>query len=216
MIARLSRWLGFWRALPAVQSDRWVVLDTETSGLDPDRDRLIAIGAIAVDDGGVLPGDSFEVVLQSDTGSSAQNIVLHGIGRGAQANGVPAASALASFRDWAGDAPRIGFHVDFDRVVLARAFAQAGINDLPCPWLDLAPLAAALEPRANRYGAHSLDDWLAAFGIDCTVRHNAAADALATAELLLRLQSMAAKQGARGFGGLARVARQKKWLGTAD
>jgi len=216
MIARLQRWLGFDRARPAIRSDRWVVLDTETSGLDPGRDRLIAIGAIAVDKGGVLPGDSFEVVLQSDAGSSAQNIVLHGIGRGAQANGVPAATALAAFRDWAGEAPRVGFHVDFDRVVLARAFAHAGVDDRDCPWLDLAPLAAALEPHANRYGAHSLDDWLAAFGIECTVRHNAAADALATAELLLRLKSMAAKQGASGFGGLAKVARQKKWLGNAD
>ncbi len=216
MIARLQRWLGLDRVKPDVRSERWVVLDTETSGLDPNRDRLIAIGGVAVDEGGVLPGDSFEVVLRSDAGSSASNIVLHGIGRDAQANGVPAAEALAAFRDWARAAPRIGFHVDFDRIVLARAFAQAGIDDAPRRWLDLAPLAAALEPHAERYGAHSLDDWLAAFGIECTVRHNAAADALATAELLLRLKSMAARQGARGFGALARVARQKKWLGTAD
>ena len=58
-------------------------------------------------------------------------------------------------------------------------------------WLDLAPLAGALVPEAYRYGGRSLDDWLAAFGIECTIRHNAAADALATAELLLRLRSLA-------------------------
>jgi len=216
MMARLRRWLGLDRPQRGARSQRWIVLDTETSGLDPDRDRLIAIGGVAVDEGGALPGDSFEVVLRSDTGSSASNIVLHGIGRGAQANGVPAAEALAAFRDWARDAPRVGFHVDFDRIALARAFAQAGIADAPCEWLDLAPLAAALEPHAKRYGAHSLDDWLAAYGIECTVRHNAAIDALATAELLLRLRSMAAKQGASGFGALAKVARQKQWLGNAD
>jgi len=216
MIARLVRWLGLDRGEPAVRSDRWVVIDTETSGLDPDRDRLIAIGGVAVDEHGALPGDSFEVVLQSDAGSSEANIMLHGIGRGAQASGVPAAQALAAFRHWAGEAPRVGFHVDFDRIVLERAFAKAGIDDEPRPWLDLAPLAAALEPRAKRYGAHSLDDWLAAFGIECSVRHNAAADAFATAELLLRLKSMASRQGARGFDALATVARQNKWLGDAD
>jgi DNA polymerase III subunit epsilon len=215
MIARLQRWLGLGRE-PLPRGERWVVLDTETSGLDPDRDRLIAIGGVALDRAGLLPGDSFEVVLQSDAGSSDANIMLHGIGRGAQAAGVPAAQALRAFRDWAADAPRVGFHADFDRVVLERAFARAGIDDEPRPWLDLAPLASALEPRARRYGAHSLDDWLAAFGIECTVRHNAAADAFATAELLLRLRSMAAKQGAHGFDALAKVARQNKWLGDAD
>jgi DNA polymerase-3 subunit epsilon len=216
MIARLSRWLGLASGRPAAQSDRWVVLDTETSGLDPDRDGLIAIGAVAVDDGGVLPGDSFEIVLRGERATSASNIMLHGIGRGAQAAGVAPDEALAAFRNWAADAPRVGFHADFDRVVLARAFAQAGLDDASVAWLDLAPLAAALDPEATRRGAHSLDDWLAAFGIECVERHNAAADALATAELLLRLRSMASRQGARGFGALARVARQKKWLGNAD
>ena len=56
-------------------------------------------------------------------------------------------------------------------------------------------------PEAYRYGGRSLDDWLAAFGIECTIRHNAAADALATAELLLRLRSLAGRQGTRGFAG---------------
>jgi DNA polymerase-3 subunit epsilon len=216
MMPRLARWLGLERRSAPVRADRWVVVDTETSGLDPDRDRLIAIGGVAVDEAAVLPGDSFEVVLRSAAGSSASNIMLHGIGRGAQASGVPAAEALAAFRDWAADSPRVGFHADFDRIVLSRAFASAGVDDDPRPWLDLAPLAAALDPTANRYGAHSLDDWLAAFGIECAVRHNAAADSFATAELLLRLRAMAARQGARGFESLVKVARQNKWLGTAD
>ena len=98
----------------------------------------------------------------------------------------------------------------------ARAFARAGhCRPTTAPWLDLAALAAALVPDASRYGDRSLDDWLAAFGIECTIRHNAAADALATAELLLRLRAIAAKQGARGFDALVRAARQQKWLGNA-
>jgi DNA polymerase-3 subunit epsilon len=216
MIERLQRWLGIGRGTTAEPAGRWVVLDTETSGLDPDRDRLIAIGAVAIDDEGVAPGDSFEVVLRSDAASSESNIVVHGIGRGAQAAGVAPAQALAAFRDWASDAPRVAFHAVFDRIVLARAFERAGLADARVPWLDLAPLAAALDPKAKRYGAHSLDDWLAACGIECAVRHNAGADALATAELLLRLKAIAARQRAQGFDALAKVARQHKWLGNGD
>ena len=120
------------------------------------------------------------------------------------------------FGDWCGAAPRVGFHADFDRAVLRKAFTGAGMPPDDATWLDLAPLAAAMSADAYRYGGRSLDDWLAAFGIECATRHNAAADALATAELLLRLRSIAAKQGRIGFDALVRTARQQKWLGNAD
>jgi DNA polymerase-3 subunit epsilon len=213
-LASLRHWLG--RDALATPAGRWVVVDTETSGLDPDHDRLLAIGAVAVDDDGILLDDSFEIVLKGDRLGDAANIVVHGIGHGAQAAGVPARDALDAFRAWAADAPRVGFHTDFDRAVLRVAFAGAGLPADDRPWLDLAPLAGALVPEAYRYGGRSLDDWLAAFGIECTIRHNAASDALATAELLLRLRALAAKQGTRGFAALVKAARAQKWLGTAD
>jgi DNA polymerase-3 subunit epsilon len=213
----LPRWLGGrWGSdAAAAAMGRWIVVDTETSGLDPDSDRLLAIGGVAVDDAGVVPGDSFELVLRGEPAGDASNIVVHGIGHGAQATGTPVAAALDAFAGWAAGAPHVAFHADFDRRALRAAFLGAGRTFDERPWLDLAPLAAALVPEASRYGGRSLDDWLAAFGIECTIRHNAAADALATAELLLRLRALAATQGARGFAALVKAARQQKWLGNA-
>jgi DNA polymerase-3 subunit epsilon len=212
MPAWLQRWFGG-RRKAAAPLGRWIVVDTETSGLDPERDSLLAIGAVAVDDEGIRISDSFEIVLRGDGSGDAANIVVHGIGHGAQAAGVPPALALESFRTWGAEAPLVGFHTDFDRAVLRRACILAGVAPNDAPWLDLAPLAAALVPQAYRYGGRSLDDWLAAFGIECTIRHNAASDALATAELLLRLRVLAEKQGARGYAALLKVGRQQKWLG---
>ena len=191
-----------------------VVVDTETSGLDARHDRLLAIGAIAVDDDGIRLDDSFEIVLQGQPAGSAENIAVHGLGHEAQASGTPAPVALAAFGDWAADAPRVGFHVEFDRAVLHNAHRRAGTPTRDVPWLDLAELAAALSPEASTRGGKSLDDWLAVFGIECASRHNAAADALATAELLLRLRAIAARQGQVGFDALLRTARGRKWLGA--
>ena len=215
-LALLWHWLlrETGRAASGPDLHRWVVVDTETSGLDPQRDRLLAIGGVAVDDGAVVVDDSFEVVVQCDTTSDAKNVAVHGIGQVAQASGVPAVEAIGAFRDWAADAPRVGFHADFDRKVLRTAFASAGIEGDDCPWLDLAPLAAALQPDEQSRRDASLDDWLVAFGIECTFRHNAASDALATAELLLRLRALAAAQGTRGFDALVKASRQQKWLGN--
>lgn len=213
---RMSIWRKVFSREAAAPADvgRWVVVDTETTGLDVARDTLIAIGGVAVDAEGVVPGDSFEVVLRNAEGSDHDNILVHGIGRHAQRTGVPPAEGLAAFAQWVGDAQYTGYHTDFDRAVLMRA---AALTKVPLPeraWLDLAPLAAALAPDKQKKGGGTLDDWLVAFGIECPIRHNAAADALATAELLLHLRARAAKQGSNDFAALLKVAKQQKWLAS--
>lgn len=107
---------------------RWVVLDCESSGLDPERDRLLSIAAVAVHMRGtglhIVPADSFEMVLQQPeqgTPPDKANILVHGIGIGAQRAGVAPAIALQAFRAYANGAPLIGHHVSFDRRLLERA-----------------------------------------------------------------------------------------------
>ena len=195
------------------EDERWVVVDTETAGLDPARDALLAIGAVAVDAAGVRIDDSFEVLVLNLPLAGTGNAENHGIGIDAQSRGLPPAEALREFLAYVDGAPCVAFHAEFDREVLERACAESGLDLRGMRWLDAAALAEALGSGARSGGGRSLDDWLARFGIGVTVRHNAAGDALATAELLLRLRALAATQGVRGFAGLARVAGQGKWLG---
>jgi DNA polymerase-3 subunit epsilon len=193
---------------------RVVVVDTETTGLDAERDALVSIGAVAVDALGILPGDSFEVVVRRDGPVDARNAALHGIGAQAQAAGTPPREALAAFDAYVAGAPRVAFHADFDRRVLRRACGAAGVAFDARPWLDVAFLAASLEPGRWQAGARGLDDWLDAFGIGTEARHSAAGDALATAELFLRLRAKARAHGVVGHGALARAAAQRRWLGA--
>jgi DNA polymerase-3 subunit epsilon len=194
-------------------SARIVVVDTETTGLDAASDALLAIGGVAVDDDGVDPADSFDVVLKRTGPVDPRNAALHGIGARAQSEGTPAGEALDGFTAWAAGARCVAFHAEFDRRVLRRAFASAGLAFDERPWLDLAGLAASLEPARWRGGARSLDDWLAAYAIGTDARHNAAGDALATAELYLRLRAMARVQGLTGYAQLLRASTQRRWLG---
>ena len=93
----MKAWLGrlFGGADPvALRAARWVVVDCETSGLDAARDRLLAVGAVAVRGGHVVLGESYSAVLRQDLESDAANILVHGIGGDAQRNGRPAARVL--------------------------------------------------------------------------------------------------------------------------
>jgi DNA polymerase III subunit epsilon len=209
---RLWHRLGLGAHQPADDGSRWVVLDTETTGLDVRRDRLLSIGAVAVEGDSIRIGDSFEVLLRTEGAGSAQNIVVHGIGHEAQRQGVPAEEALKAFTAFVAEAPCVAYNVDFDRAVLDGAYAAAGLRPLSGPWLDVAPLAGVLATGPGPTTAMGLDDWLVRFEIAVDARHHAAADALATAELLLRLRAIAAAQGSRGFAALARVSRQRRWL----
>ena len=199
--------------------DRWLVLDVESSGLDPYRDALLSIAALALRQDGprlrIVLGDSFEVTLQRSVEVvDKANVLVHGIGVGAQRAGTTPDEALRAFAAFAGNAPLIGFHSAFDRSLVERAQRTAQLPLLRNPWLDLAELAPVLHPAASGEKARTaLDDWLAHFGICCVARHQAAADALATAELLMRLWPAARRQGAaRGFRTLAGLAAARRWL----
>ena len=200
---------------PAAPASRWLVVDVETTGLDVHHDRLLAIAAVALRlDGAATPRiamrDSFEAVLRHDPASvDKDNILLHGIGVGEQRAGTPAAQALTAFEQWAAAAPMIAFHAAFDRAMIGRAMRATLGRTLANPWLDLEPVADALHPDI---GARSLDDWLAHFGIECAVRHQAAADTLATAELMLRLWPALRIQQCTSFAGLTRLAEDRRWV----
>lgn len=206
------RWLPPADMEQTLAAARWVVTDVESSGLRPYRDRLIAIGAMAVTGGLVRFGESFHVVLRQETPSDPDNILVHGISGAAQISGRDPMDALLAFLHFAGKDPLVGFHADFDRVIIERATRRAlGIRPTN-PWLDLAVLAPALLGR-RAANARTLDDWVEALGLDVYARHDALSDALTEAELLQIVMAAARGKGIRTCAELARLERQQRWLG---
>lgn len=200
-------WLP-WRRTP-LAAVRWVAIDCESSGLDAQRDRLLALGAVAVRRDRIEPAESFRALLRQERASSHGNILVHGIGGEAQLAGRPAAEALAAFSAFVGDGVPVAFHASFDAGLLRRALGRS----LPRRWLDLAALAPALYPE--RGACRALDDWLAAFGIAPQARHDAVGDAFAAAQLLLVLLAAARRQGVATLEGLHAAARGGRWLAPA-
>jgi DNA polymerase-3 subunit epsilon len=189
-----SDWLAKRRGVQAARTaTRWVVVDTETSGLDMQRDHLIAAAAVAVHLRNGRPqlcvADSFEVVLQCPPGVkldevARRNILLHGVGRGEQGGGLAPELGLRRLLEFVDGAPCLAFHAAFDAHMLNRACQQHLGRDWSLPWLDLAVLARTLAPDLPH---RHLDDWVQHFGLQVGQRHRASSDAWVTAELLMRL-----------------------------
>lgn len=201
-------------AKPQDEPRRWIVLDVETTGLDPSSDRLLAIAAIAIEVGAgftkpaILLGDSYEAVIKQEFASDKDNILVHHIGVGAQESGRPPDEVLEEFRQWAGNAPLLAFHAPFDMGMINRAYHHYGLSPLQNDWVDIEPLAAIAGGYAK---ARALDDWFDFFGLECAVRHQAAADTLVTCELLLRIWGGLQKE-VSSLGELKNLARQSAWI----
>jgi len=209
--------LAAWRQLPdecahaQLGETRLVVVDVETTGLNLAKDRLIAIGAVAVTHGKIDLDDSFEIIVQQQNASGKENILIHGITGTAQQQGVSPVEALLGFLEYLGRSPLIAFHVTFDQTMIRRALKEYLGLDFKHTWLDLAYAVPALYPdKARRFRA--LDDWIGYFGIQNFARHSALADAFATAQLLQVAGAKARSQEIHQFKGLLELEQAQRYV----
>ncbi|HGY9625562.1 3'-5' exonuclease [Pseudomonas juntendi] len=177
----------------SLREQRWVVLDLETSGLNVNRDQVLSIGAVAIEDGAIDLGQQFERTLHRPAQKTNASVLIHGLGPSALAAGCDPAHALLDLLEFIGDSPVLAFHAPFDQRMLARALKDSLGYRLQHPFFDMAELAPMLNPDTVLREA-SLDDWIARFGLQVEERHHASADAQVTAELALILFSQARRQ----------------------
>lgn len=86
----------------SLREQRWVVLDLETTGLNLNKDRVLSIGAVVIEDGAIDFSQQFERTLQCVDMKLAPSMLIHGLGPSAIAAGSDPAEALLEFMEfWA-------------------------------------------------------------------------------------------------------------------
>ncbi len=160
----------------------FVALDVETTGLDPEQDRVTEVGAVRFDAGGrvldrfealVNPGRPIPLFIQQLTGITDETV------RDAPAL-VEVADALRRF---VGEGPVVGHNLGFDVGFLMREGVHLG-----APGIDTAELSRILMPDRQPRGLMEL---AAALGVDGLEHHRAAADAETAARVFARLLAVA-------------------------
>lgn len=174
--------------------DRLVVLDLETTGLDVRRDRILSAGAVVIEGGALDLGQQFERTVRRAGPRTLANVLIHGLSPSRLAEGEPEEAVLLDLLEFIGTSPVFAFHAPFDQAMLRRSLRRKLGYRMSRSFIDVAPLALALAPGEPPRQA-GLDQWLERYGLAVASRHNAAADALATAELLLILLSYARREG---------------------
>ena len=186
-----------WADETPIERLRFIVLDSETTGLDPHLDRIITIGAVAVHAHEIVLEDSFDaLVAVADTGA----VEIHGITPDEARAGREEADVLTRFLDYLRDGVIVGHHIGHD----------IGMLDIACQrhWgfrtmnrsLDTMDLTLHLEqdgafasrPPIRQF---TLDALCSLFDVIPHDRHTASGDAFLTAQVFLRLLRLASRHG---------------------
>lgn len=172
-----------------IEETRFVVLDTETTGFDYDKDRILCIGALVLQNGIIAIQDSFEVYIEQDhyDKSTAQ---IHGILKAFVIQHPTELEALQQFLAFLADSIIIAHHTIFDVTMINKALERNGLPQLTNKRLDTAILykktliKSHLFERKDRY---TLDDLADKFDISKKDRHTALGDAYITAIAFLKI-----------------------------
>ena len=184
---------------------RFVVLDSETTGLDPRKDRLITIGAVGVVGGEILLDDVFDALLEVQYNSAA--VTVHGVTREESLQGITEPEALERFLAYLQDGVIVGHHIGHDVATLNAGYERHWGFSLQNRSLDTMELTLNLERdgafRGNdSISEFSLDGLCNLFGVIPHDRHTASGDAFMTAQVFLRLLRLASRHGRSTLGKL--------------
>jgi DNA polymerase-3 subunit epsilon len=162
----------------------YTVFDTETTGLEPSNgDEIIQIGAARIVNNRLLRQEVFDQLVDPERPLKPESIPIHGITED-MVRGKPNIDlVLPAFHEFCADTVLIAHNAAFDMRFLQLKEKRTGVR-FAQPVLDTLLLSAVVHPNQE---SHKLDDILGRLGIEIDTRHNALEDALATAEVFLRM-----------------------------
>jgi DNA polymerase-3 subunit epsilon len=165
---------------------REIVLDTETTGLDPAQGhRIVEVGCVELVNH-IASGREFQRYVNPERDMPTDAFAVHGLSEDFLRRQPTFADVAAELLEFIGDAPLVIHNAGFDLAFLNAEFARLGLAPLPAGRaIDTVRLARSRFPGAQA----SLDALCRRFGIDASARtrHGALLDAGLLADVYLEL-----------------------------
>ena len=168
------------------KSNRYVILSTETTGLNPKKDVILSFGAIAVVNDVVVIGDNFEVVILQykylhDNGLSNEFLIESKLPKLAEYN------AIQALVEYIGNAVLVGHRIHFDIELINEALEKMDCGKLKNEALDIEIMHQKLMDITNK--SFSIDDLVKHYKLPLSEKNSASDDAYAIALLFLKLKN---------------------------
>lgn len=165
----------------------YVVFDLETTGLSPDKDAIVEIGAMYVREDRVIEAPYFHALVNPERDIPWYATRVHGIRNAHVARAPTLREVLPQFLAFVGDRPVVAHNIGFDSGFLRAAARRNGLLWTPCEEICTVQLSRRAFPRER---SHNLDLLAHRFGLAWAdgERHRSLGDVRVTAHAFLRLR----------------------------
>ena len=157
----------------------FTIVDIETTGLDPVKDKITEIAAYKIKDGAII--DSFTTLVNPEVEISEEISNITGITNDMVKDAPTIKPALKSFVEFYDGSVIVAHNARFDISFLKSASKECNIDFTPA-YIDTLTIAKTILPDCTRYKLATICEELK---IEHTSQHRAFGDAKATAEMFL-------------------------------
>ena len=193
----------------SIETTRFVVFDTETTGLDFAKDRILSIGAIAINNGIIEVSDSIEIYLKQDE-FKTETVEIHGILKDGHLIKTTENRAIEQFIEFLGNSVLVAHHTAFDVEMINASLKRRNLPKLKNKTIDTGILYKKLEGKKD--DLFNLDVLCEEFNIPKHDRHTAAGDAFITALLFIKIISKLKNERTVHYSDLFRTSNTKGLL----
>lgn len=162
----------------------YTVFDTETTGLNPGGgDEIISIAGVRIVNGKIMYNDIFEELVDPKRDIPMESYRIHGINYEMVAGKKDINTVLPAFKNFASNTVLVGHNIAFDMKMFKIKEKSTNIK-FQNHVLDTLLLSAALHPMHEQ---HDMENIAKRLGVDILGRHTALGDAIAAAQIFLKL-----------------------------
>ena len=153
-----------------------IVLDTETTGLDYTRERMVEFAAVRLENGKIK--DEFQTLINPEQHIRKSSIAIHGITQDMVADAPTEAEVMPKILEFIGDYPIVAHNVIFDYSFLNEAKLRVCGTKLENPRIDSQNMFKEIAPELESHGLEALTQ---RFNVELNNHHRAMADTMGLA-----------------------------------
>ncbi|MBE7709699.1 MAG: 3'-5' exonuclease [Cyanobacteria bacterium SIG32] len=162
-----------------------IVLDTETTGLDYTKEKMVEFAAVRLENGKIK--DEFQTLINPQQHIRKSSIAIHGITEEMVQDAPTEEEIMPKILEFIGDYPIVAHNAIFDYSFLNEASIRTAGKELTNPRVDSQQMFKEVYPEMDSHGLEALTT---KFDVELTNHHRAMADTMGLALAYPKLKKL--------------------------